>query len=112
MSLLIASGKHPKYIAQQARHHSAGFHLERYGHLIDTLPVTPVEWWDDLLWPAGSGPGHSQCMHKSEGTRAETRVPSASDMVGEGRFEPTALGLGSRASCLKRRQDAVSRPHF
>jgi hypothetical protein len=22
-----------------------------YGHLFDSLPVTPVEWWDDLLWP-------------------------------------------------------------
>ena len=27
-------------------------------------------------------------------------------------FEPTTLGLGSRASCLERRQDAASRPYF
>jgi integrase len=54
VSLLIASGKHPKYIAMQAGHASAGFTMDRYGSLFDTLPITPVEWWDDLLWPAGS----------------------------------------------------------
>ncbi len=32
--LLIAAGRDPKYIAQQAGHHSAGFTLDRYGHLV------------------------------------------------------------------------------
>lgn len=27
--------------------------MKKYGHLFDSLPVTPVEWWDDLLWPEG-----------------------------------------------------------
>jgi integrase len=53
VSLLIAAGKHPKQIADWARHHDAGFSMQKYGHLFDSLPITPVEWWDDLLWPAG-----------------------------------------------------------
>ena len=53
VSLLIWSGKHPKYIAQQAGHSSAGFTLDRYCTLFETLPITPVEWWGDLLWPSG-----------------------------------------------------------
>jgi integrase len=53
VSLLIAAGKHPKYIASAARHRDPGFSLRVYGHLFDSMPVTPVEWWDDLLWPAG-----------------------------------------------------------
>lgn len=51
VSLLIAAGKHPKYVAVQAGHSSAGFTLDRYGSLFETLPITSVEWWDDLLWP-------------------------------------------------------------
>jgi integrase len=53
VSLLIAAGKHPKYIASAARHRDPGFSLRTYGHLFDSMPVTPAEWWDDLLWPAG-----------------------------------------------------------
>lgn len=53
VTLLIAAGKHPKFIAQQARHHSAGFSLDRYGGLFESIPITPVEWWDDLIWPVG-----------------------------------------------------------
>lgn len=55
VSLLIASGKHPKYIATQAGHASAGFTMDRYGSLFETMPISPVEWWDDLLWPSGYG---------------------------------------------------------
>jgi hypothetical protein len=50
---MICAGKHPKYIAQQAGHSSAGFTLDRYGSLFETVPITPVEWWDDLIWPGG-----------------------------------------------------------
>ena len=50
---MIAAGKHPKYIAAQAGHSSAGFTLDRYGSLFETLPISPVEWWDDLIWPGG-----------------------------------------------------------
>jgi len=53
VSLLIAAGKHPKFIATAARHRDPGFSLRTYGHLFDSMPVTSVEWWDDLLWPAG-----------------------------------------------------------
>ena len=55
VTLLIAAGKHPRYIREQARHHSAGFTLDRYGGLFESIPITPVEWIDDLLWPSGSG---------------------------------------------------------
>lgn len=53
VSLLIASAKHPKYIASAARHRDPGFSLRVYAHLFDSMPITPAEWWDDLLWPAG-----------------------------------------------------------
>jgi integrase len=53
VSLLITAGKHPKYIAAQAGHSDAGFTMKCYGHLFDTVRITPAEWWDDLLWPTG-----------------------------------------------------------
>ncbi len=53
VSLLIAAGKHPKFIADAARHRDPGFSLRVYGHLFDSLPITGAEWWDDLLWPTG-----------------------------------------------------------
>jgi len=52
-SLLILAGKHPKYIQDQLGHASAGFTLDTYGHLMERLPVTPVEWIDDLVFPEG-----------------------------------------------------------
>src|SRR5437588_4659214 len=53
-SLLIEAGKHPKYISAQMGHHSAAFTLDTYGHLMDRLPVRPVEWIDDLVFPEGA----------------------------------------------------------
>ena len=53
-SLLITAGKHPKYICTQMGHHSAAFTLDTYGHLMDRLPVRPVEWIDDLVFPQGA----------------------------------------------------------
>ncbi len=52
VSLLIAAGKPVKYIADQAGHASAGFTLDRYGHLFETIASAQVEWPEDLLWPA------------------------------------------------------------
>jgi integrase len=52
-SLLIAAGKHPKYIAAQLGHASAAFTLDTYGHLMDRLPTCPVEWIDELVFPEG-----------------------------------------------------------
>lgn len=56
VSLLITAGKLPKYIAEQAGHASAGFTLDRYGHLFETVSPSPVEWSEDLLWPSGKYP--------------------------------------------------------
>lgn len=56
VSLLIAAGKDAKYTAEQAGHHSAGFTLDRYGHVFKRRKAVaqgPVEWWDELLWPNG-----------------------------------------------------------
>jgi integrase-like protein len=52
-SLLIAAGKNPLYIARQMGHYSAGFTLETYGHLMDSIPRRPVEWIDELVFPEG-----------------------------------------------------------
>jgi len=38
-----------KYIAEQAGHASAGFTLDRYGHLSETIKPRQVEWIDELL---------------------------------------------------------------
>ncbi len=53
-SLLIMASKHPKYICAQMGHHSAAFTLDTYGHLMDRIPVRPVEWIDDLVFPQGA----------------------------------------------------------
>jgi hypothetical protein len=53
VSMLIAIGKSPKYIAEQVGHASAGFTFDRYGHLFETITPAPAEWPEDLLWPGG-----------------------------------------------------------
>ena len=53
-SLLIAAGKNPLYIARQMGHHSAGFTLDTYGHLMESLPKRQVEWIDELVFPEGT----------------------------------------------------------
>jgi site-specific recombinase XerC len=53
VSFLIAIGKIPKYVAEQAGHASAGFCLDRYGHLFSTVTPAAAEWPEDLLWPTG-----------------------------------------------------------
>ena len=52
-SLLIAAGKNPLYIARQMGHHSAGFTLDTYGHLMESLPKRQVEWIDEIVFPEG-----------------------------------------------------------
>ena len=52
-SLLIAAGKNPLYIARQLGHYSAGFTLDTYGHLIESVPKRQVEWIDELVFPEG-----------------------------------------------------------
>jgi len=78
VSLLIAAGRHPKYTAQQARHHSARFTLDRYGDLFETIPEGHVEWWDDLLWPGGAGAVLDTIWAQKEEAQAETRASSSS----------------------------------
>jgi integrase len=86
VSLLIAAGKSPKYIAEQAGHASAGFTLDRYGHLFETITPTPGEWPEDLLWPSGSEGVVGRIWHhidtvlatKSRSTAGEHTFPSSS----------------------------------
>lgn len=52
-SLLIAAGKNPLYIARQMGHYSAGFTLDTYGHLMESLPKRQVESIDELVFPDG-----------------------------------------------------------
>ena len=87
VSLLVAAGKHPLYIAQQAGHADPGFTLKRYGHLFKTIRPTPVEWWDDLLWPSGSCPHlapitctsrHYQAGEQASGSSPETPASKGS----------------------------------
>lgn len=34
-------------------HHSAGFTLDTYGHLMESAPKRQVEWIDELVFPEG-----------------------------------------------------------
>ena len=52
-SLLITAGKNPLYISRQMGHHSAGFTLDTYGHLMESVPKVQVEWIDELVFPEG-----------------------------------------------------------
>jgi integrase len=52
-SLLIAAGKNPLYIAKQMGHHSAGFTLDTYGHLMESISQRQVEWIDEIVFPEG-----------------------------------------------------------
>ena len=52
-SLLIAAGKNPLYIARQMGHYSAGFTLDTYGHLMESVPRRQVEWIDEIVFPNG-----------------------------------------------------------
>ena len=121
--LLIAAGRHPKYIAKQARHHSAGFTLDRYGDLFETMPESHVEWWDDLLWPSEARTVLDTIWAQKNETRAEARVPSESQLVGEGGFEPptsasrtlrakpscaTPRGRHSTTRCIGQQHDPVT----
>ncbi len=40
--------------AHPVGHYSAAFTLDTYGHLMDRLPVRPVEWIDDVVFPQGA----------------------------------------------------------
>jgi len=62
VSLLIAAGKDPLYISKQAGHSDPGFTLKRYGHLFETIKVTPVEWPEDLVWSTGC---HASVTHRA-----------------------------------------------
>jgi len=85
VSLLIAAGKHPLYISRQAGHADPGFTLRRYGHLFETVRPTPVEWWDDLLWPSGCH--HLATVPDGSGRHrvAEQGVEDPAESVGNGR---------------------------
>lgn len=85
VSLLIAAGKSPKYIPEQAGHASAGFTFDRYGHLFETIQVAPVEWLEDLLWPSGCH--HSVTVRGVEGSgkaREQASVGSPETLINKG----------------------------
>jgi len=75
VSLLVAAGKTPKYVAQQAGHASAGFTLDRYGHLFETVKPTAVQWWDNLLWPGG------YCVDAATETKADAETVAGEPVV-------------------------------
>jgi len=52
-SLLVMAGRDPLYISRQMGHHSPGFTLTVYGHLMESLPRGHVEWADELVFPEG-----------------------------------------------------------
>src|SRR5262249_16884421 len=52
-SLLIAAGKNPLYVARQMGHYSAGFTLDTYGHLMDSVPRVQVGWIGEMGFPEG-----------------------------------------------------------
>jgi hypothetical protein len=113
-SLLIAAGKNVKCTATQMGHHSAAFTLDTYGHLMDRLPVEPVERIDDLVFPEGFDTalklhlsaalfgeiaGHAVQSPEERNPKADA-APSdlvqsgaAGFVVGRAGLEPATLGL-------------------
>jgi integrase len=73
VSLLIAAGKSAKYIAEQAGHSSAGFTLDTYGHLFETIKLVPVEWPEDPLWPGGLE-GHLAALQRPQAPSTADRT--------------------------------------
>jgi len=49
----LRRGKNPLYVARQMGHYSAGFTLDTYGHLMESVPKRQVEWIDELVFPEG-----------------------------------------------------------
>lgn len=91
-----------------------GFTLDTYGHLMDRLPVQPVEWIDDLVFPegweaalklplygapSGATPGHA--LQRSEGLepkddagwRNVVQSGATGCMVGGAGFEPATSSV-------------------
>lgn len=99
VSLLIAAGKSPKYIAEQAGHASAGFTLDRYGHLFETISPTPVEWHEELIWPSGSP---SPCPHNVPVVSSGRQVKAGER---QGPKNPTTSGSPSKQSKTEKEED-------
>lgn len=74
VSLWIALGKSPKWIAQQHGHASAGFTLDRYGHLFESVETIAGEWPEDLIWPGGTVTILSPSLRKPGLTPAPTHT--------------------------------------
>jgi hypothetical protein len=79
VSLLIAAGKSPKYIAEQAGHSSVGFTLDLYGHLFETIKPVPVEWPEEPPVAGGIGRTLGRCHASS--ARAIIDVPCAIELT-------------------------------
>ncbi len=112
-SLLIMAGKNPLYVSRQMGHHSAGFTLDTYGHLMESVPKVQVEWIDELVFPEGwetalnlhlfgAPKGANRCspLQRSKG-RKSNKIKAQRDVVqsgaagwmaGGGGFEPPLTG--------------------
>jgi len=113
-SLLIAAGKNVVYVANQMGHYSPAFTLSTYAHLMDRLPVRPVEWIDDLVFPeglesalnlplSGAPRGAVACspVQSAESPksleiaveRSDVQSDATGFLVGRAGLEPATLGL-------------------
>jgi len=86
-SLLVAAGKNPLYIARQMGHYSAGFTLDTYGHLMESVPRVQVEWIDELVFPEGFPAG-----------RVRDRRVGRSDELGNSALSISVDGLQAHAA--------------
>ncbi len=93
-------------------HNSETFTFDTYGHLMDRLPVHPVEWIDDLVFPEGAalilhlsgapagttgGHGVQSADERKPNTGADSsdsvRSHAAGCMVGGAGLEPAASSV-------------------
>lgn len=53
--------------------------MDRNGHFFEALPITPIEWWDDLLWLGGHHMGTvvDATEQKRTGEQGFVRTPPA-----------------------------------
>jgi integrase len=91
-SLLIAAGKNPLYIAQQLGHYSAGFTLDTYGHLMDSVPRAQAEWIDEIVFPEGLAAALN--LHLSAAPQGATRCSPVQSAEGRKTLEITAERSG------------------
>jgi len=68
----------------------ADYEIIETSPLRGTIPVTHVEWRDDLLWPEGCPYVKDTIWAQKDETRAETRVSSRIELVEAAGIEPAS----------------------